>query len=411
MVLKFKMIRHRKKVAIFHPGRPNPSKPIITKKIPKPSLFKGPKTGLANVGTIFPFNKLDPSVRFMLQFTESSFSSRERIISSMQETMNRLIKYSMYKPYALLIKEKIHTCRPWIRKEQRLRMLLRRLVQSWILKKYGKRQLNTEDPVTMCEPEKPIQVFDVRLKGSYVFDLQTIKKTIEEDLLYSEWMFPKPKSPKNPFTNLSFTCGQIIQLIKSIKQHGISSWILEAYRSANYDIDIFLMRYSIPIRLHGLKGLIRNKNSDELQEFLIEFIEESYDYHEIQYTSYLNILKWAVLNAIDDPYMIKWINLFKKYHEYIILNGKECQQKDDILDETQPLLEDSTNIARLGRERLKTTSPPVQTPNRTPLLSHALTLTGVILSGDVIRRITPISYGVTLLEASSLLSEEDENIE
>jgi hypothetical protein len=409
------MLQQRKKCVVFHPGRlsrPNRPKRLIPKKIPKPSLFKGPKTGLANVGTILPLHKFDPSIGFMLQFTGSSFSSRQDSISSMRETMVRLGKYPLYRPYAMMIKEKIHVYRPWIRKEQRIRTLLRCLVRCWILKKYEKRKLNTEDPVTMCEPEKPVQVFDMRLKGSYTFDIQTIKKTIEEDLVYSEWMFPKPKSPKNPFTNLPFTCGQMIKLIDSINKYGTSSWILEAYKSSHYDTDNFLMHYSIPIRMHGLKSIIRNKTSDEFQEFLIEFIEESYEYHDIQYTSHLNILKWAVFHAIEDPYMKKWINIFKRYHEYSILNGKEDSQKDEFLDETQTLLDDSVSIAKLGRERLNSISR-VQTPARAPVqspLQQPTLLAGVVLNGSVIQRINTTSYAITILSTLSLNSEEDDCI-
>jgi hypothetical protein len=396
--------RPKLRIAVFHPGklqRRNPSK-----KIRKPSLVQGSKNNLAKVGSLIPFQKLNPSVRGMLQFAKHDFSSREHILSAMREGIARLGKYTLYKPYALLIKEQIHICRPWIRCEQRVRTRFRNLIRIWILKRYKNRRLNTEDPVTLAVPEKPVNVFDVRLRGSYVFDLETIKKVLEEDLVYSEWMFPKTRQPKNPFTNLPFTCAQLIELIKSINNYGTSSWILEGYKTSHYNTDKFLRNYSIPIQLHGLNSIIRNKTSDEFQEFLTEFIEDSYDYHQIQFTSHLNILKWAVIHAANDPYMKRWISLFKKYHEHSILYGKYDQSKYDYLDATQELLEDSANLARLGRERL---APPSRTSAsvQSPILTSRIVLTGVVLSGGVIQRIVNIP-NTTLLQASTFYSDEDE---
>jgi len=86
----------------------------------------------------------------------------------------------------------------WFIMEQKYKIAFKKLLNHWLYNKYKDRKLNTEDPVTLQEPENPVHVFDVNRRGMYIFEASCLKKRIETELMYSEWLFPEPKHPKNP---------------------------------------------------------------------------------------------------------------------------------------------------------------------------------------------------------------------
>jgi hypothetical protein len=245
----------------------------------------------------------------------------------------------------------------WYNKDQSLRYSFKKLVTIWRTKRYSARYLNTEDPGTLSPPIKRIDLYDTRTRGTYVFEASTLKRTMEADLGYSNWLFPEPNHPKHPLTNLVFTEGQRVKILYELRKLNKTSWILEAYQDCTWNLDDFRQQYYVKLKLTGLESIIRNPSGEELQELLEEFIEEHYDYHEINYLSHLSILRWAIKYSITDTYMLEWIQCFKKYYTLELLYGKpqvlnNPELVDPIYDTSLLLLENTSELARLGKKRL-----------------------------------------------------------
>jgi hypothetical protein len=246
----------------------------------------------------------------------------------------------------------------WFEKEQRCRVHFLQLLQHWLYKRYKDRMLNTTDPVTMITPQVPIYLFDVKRRGSYVFEASCLKKRIESELFYSEWMFPQPKHPKNPLTNLEFTESQRISLLHNLREKQYGSWIYEAYRIHGWNLETLKLQYAIPLKLESLNDLIRNPTCDDTIEYLQEFIEKQYRIHKLfkAMKKDHHVLNWGAEYAIDTPYIRTWLKIFKKYYSYTIshsidehddINQEDLKYIETIEDETKLLLVDTISILEL----------------------------------------------------------------
>jgi hypothetical protein len=202
----------------------------------------------------------------------------------------------------------------WIATEQRVRTAMRRLTYLWLQKKYGKRFLNDDDPWTLAPPGKPIRIFDMKSRGVYQFEAHSIKKHMELALGYSEWMFPKPSTPKNPCTNIELSDGQLTTILKGLRSHGYGSWMIEAFSASRWDIKLFGIDNTVQLKLFGFEQLIKSQ-SPEMIELLEDFVEFQHEANIPTKEHILTALLWATSHKLNEPYMKQWISLFHEYHK------------------------------------------------------------------------------------------------
>lgn len=246
----------------------------------------------------------------------------------------------------------------WAKKEQNVRTQMRKLVAIWLRKRYGSRMLNTEDPATMAEPDKPILIFDSKARGSYVFEASTMKRQLEENLGYCKWLVSEPQAPKNPLTNLRFHTGQITEIFRQLAIYGSSSWILEGFKEHHYNLNDFLEFFRHSLRMRTVEHCRKNPICEDTQEFVEEFIEDEFEYHDIHYNSTLTILKWALKNKTELKYVQTWINVWAEYYKMVILHGEETIRDNPRLidfthDMSYDLFQNMAMIQKLGRMRLE----------------------------------------------------------
>jgi hypothetical protein len=247
----------------------------------------------------------------------------------------------------------------WFAKEQKYRFIFLKLLQRMIYHKYKNRLLNTEDPVTLMTPKKPIYVFDIKQRGTYVFEASCLKKHIESELTYSEWLFPLGKHPKNPLTNLEFTETQRLSILQNIRGLNYGSWSFEAYRELKWNLIQFKTQYHIPLKLVALNDLVNNTSSDETIIYLQEFIDKNFYIHPsiCNYADILFFVKWGVEHAMYTDYMKKWLQLYKKWYTYVIkysvdeeyLSDNDFLFKKDIENQSYILFGDDTSITNLSK--------------------------------------------------------------
>jgi hypothetical protein len=337
----------------FHPGYTTPKKLKLKRRI-STSPFQPPTPFL------LPIESIEEPYR--IQYLMHSYSIRP--IFQRIDTNAALVtfyeKNELLQPYLPIVKQTNARIEYWSFRNQFLRTTFKYLAQRWLYRRYRGRYLNTIDFVTLDEPKRVVEVYDSRAKGSYVFEAASIRRSIQDYLSFTDWLFPDPQHPKNPWTNCPFTIAQLQTIICGLYSHQLTSTFLECFKQCKWNLTEYTIRYKVPIKMEGLKHMIRDTRSEEYLELMGEFIEDEFEYHEIDFTSHLIILKWAAKQCPDDPYMAKWIAQFEQYHRVCILNGSRVLDRaDDVFDRvhdaTYALFLKNAEVARLGRMRLLAT--------------------------------------------------------
>lgn len=348
----------------FHPG-------IFPKQKPKHKrcLVKSSPSPLA-VGPFIPLSKIPADLRLQFLFMKKGITNRYEFLESEKESIRHLKLYSVTCKFDTeKYENRLKRLRFWVRKDQQVRSMMRRLLQVWLYKKYGKRFINTEDPATLMAPRIPVYVFDPKMRGTYQFDAHSLRKCIQMNLTFTDWMFPNPSPPKNPLTNLPFTMPQILRIFQQLRAANTTCWWIEAYNQTKFSLDIMKRVFNIPLKLNSLTELIRNHSSEEYIEYLQEFIEEQFDAHDIDFTAHLTILKWAASRLPNDPYMVEWGKAMYEFKKVRILYVIPDAVIDHILIDplypiTLRLFNKTGEIARLGRLRLDSIPKAVPPPSQ-----------------------------------------------
>ena len=347
----------------FHPGIfPNP-KPKVKKCLVKNSI-------LSKVGPLIPLNTLPPDLRICFLFLQKGIQNRYKYLESEKESIRELYLCRLNVNIDILKYEnRLKRLRFWVRKDQLVKSALRRFVQIWLYKRYMNHFINTEDPATLTVPKHPIYVYDSTIKGTYIYDAFSLRKSIQMNLTFTDWMFPEPAPPKNPLTNLPFTMPQVLRILEQLRAANATTWWIEAYYQSKFNLDVIKKVFCIPLKLNSLTEMVRNRSGEEYTEYLEEFIEEQFDAHDIEFNSYLTILKWAAARLPNDSYMLEWAKAmyeFKKVH--ILYSIPESVTDHILIDHLYPLtlglFNKTREIARLGRLRLDSIPKAVPPPSQ-----------------------------------------------
>jgi hypothetical protein len=250
------------------------------------------------------------------------------------------------------LREKEH----WLLLESKCRTAFRILVSRWLFKRYSNRMVNTEDPATLSEPVQPIYVFDASARGTYVFEASSLRKSMERDLNYCDWLFPEPFHPKNPLTNLPFHMGHRIYILQQLRAYNQGSWILESYSQVKWNLKVFRDIFMVPLKTRALQDICRNPTSEETIDYMSEFIEDHYDYHEIHRPEILTVLKWAIKHTPTHEYMLEWLDAFKHFYSIQIIYGEHYIENNYTIQTrlygtTEQLFKQIKTINRLAKLR------------------------------------------------------------
>jgi hypothetical protein len=201
-------------------------KKIIKKKINTPpyqcqypapvfTLYKGPRWSIPKSSHVsdsikYKFSLLDTKTSFReIKFKIAEYIRNLRFTFLDNEQWNPPQSSSFYKKQEAEWKK----VRFLYSKIFKLRKALDPLILNWQIKKCIRNCKNTEDPVTMDIPKNPVRVIDFKNRISFLYEAASLKRVIENRLLFSDYMFPEPKTPVNLLTNQSFTYGQLISII------------------------------------------------------------------------------------------------------------------------------------------------------------------------------------------------------
>jgi len=135
-----------------------------------------------------------------------------------------------------------------------------------------KKQINTEDIVTLEVPRKPVYVVNFSKRCTYVYEAETLRRTINNKLLTSEWMFENPQYPLNILSNEPLTTGQCISIYNQLKSYGVFSWIFDRFRSCDFCLNKFKMRFRPQLKVEAIESHFRNEIENS-KETVMEFFE------------------------------------------------------------------------------------------------------------------------------------------
>lgn len=154
------------------------------------------------------------------------------------------------------------------------------LINRWRINKCIKNVKNLEDPVTLDAPNKLVRVLDFPRRLSYIFEASTLRKTIESRITHSDYMFPNPLAPINPFTNSPFTRGQLLSIITQCKKLGEFSWILDRLYGSDGDLVLFALRFRQPLKILAIENHFKG-SVDKYIEEVLDFFQVEADRDEL----------------------------------------------------------------------------------------------------------------------------------
>jgi hypothetical protein len=200
-------------------------------------------------------------------------------------------------------------------KNQRLRQLFKTLLTKWRTQRL--RLANDNDPITLSKPVIPITIYSFELGIKYVYEAETLARDIHKKLLNNDGMFPNPVFPKNTLTNVEYTVAQLLSIWERCKKSGLTSWAFEAFRDVKFDIDKFLLHHNRILRVNAMRAVLNNPDDVDYIDTLFDFIMLHHDYHDIKPVEVT--YKRFVKSYPDEPIIILWRNLCRKWYEASIL--------------------------------------------------------------------------------------------
>jgi hypothetical protein len=135
-----------------------------------------------------------------------------------------------------------------------------------------KKQINTEDIVTMEVPKKPVYVINYTERCTYVYEAETMRRSINTKLLMSDWMFETPQYPVNPLSNEPFTTGQLLSIYNQMKEYGSFSWIFDRFKACTFNLKLFKLRFKQQLKIEAIESHFKNEHVNS-KETIFDFFE------------------------------------------------------------------------------------------------------------------------------------------
>ena len=204
---------------------------------------------------------------------------------------------------------------------------------------------NTCDPVTLDIPVKPVYVLDYAKSLCYVYEASTLRKTIENRILFSDYMFPEPKPPVNLLSNEPFTRGQLFSIIDACKSQGEFSWILDRFKKVcECDLRRFEKRFKQDIKIEAIHTYFKSQK-EYAKDTVIDYFESYADSLGLDDTAieiFTNLYTKYLVKNKGHSYVNQWICLTKQY--YIASEMKDLLELSRINMESSRLIRQAEKV-------------------------------------------------------------------
>jgi hypothetical protein len=194
----------------------------------------------------------------------------------------------------------------------KMQKIMKPLVFRWQVRKCLRNCKNVEDPITLEIPKNPVTIIDFSKRISFVYEANSLKKTIENRLLFSDYMFPEPMAPLNLLTNEPFTLGQIISIIQQCKKHGYVSWVIDSFKSLNLNLQLFSFHNKQKLKIEAIKAFFK-KPSYLIRDIVIDYFNLESDYCDLPDSQIARFIV-AYDSTPDMPIVQHWIGVTRDYY-------------------------------------------------------------------------------------------------
>jgi hypothetical protein len=211
------------------------------------------------------------------------------------------------------------------------RYLLKPLIFRWRIAKCIKNVKNTEDPITLEIPNKPVIVIDIKKKISFVYEARSIRKAIENKILFSDYMFTEVQAPINILTNKPFKYNELLSVIQQCKKHGECSWILDDLKKYNCDLHLFGVYNRQRLNIEAIECFFK-KSRVILRETVVDFFRIKAELCSLPYDKEDKFIE--MYDAFGSSQIVeRWIGLTREYYIAKELNNVELLMKNVIKTE------------------------------------------------------------------------------
>lgn len=203
-------------------------------------------------------------------------------------------------------------------KNQRLRWIVRKWIAR-VRAKILRRKLIGETDFFSLNPipeNQRIYIQDIKNKCTYVFNAYSIIKSIQTQLKYSNYGFPEPKMPINPYTNIPFGVHQISSIISQCANvfmlvHKFFPVLIIKFRTAFYDINRFLRNEKTQLQISAAISFFNNKYDTEVNIVLVETYDELMNEFQTKPRGYIQGRRCLCNKTIQD--YDKWVDILTSY--------------------------------------------------------------------------------------------------
>jgi hypothetical protein len=198
---------------------------------------------------------------------------------------------------------------------------------------------NTTDIVTMEVPKVPIHVIDWQRRQRYVFEAATLMRDITCRLLSHDGMFESPQPPRNPYTNIPFTQGQLISVWNSLGHATVlASSAFPLFYKSHFCMERFTIEHFTYLKLNALKKTMQETNSYDYKDYMTDFASNAYIQEGVVFDT--AAFSYCLDKFPQHPLLLQWKQLCYRFYEAGILYGTNAKPvKDEILDDTVELLD------------------------------------------------------------------------
>jgi hypothetical protein len=127
-----------------------------------------------------------------------------------------------------------------------------------------------------------VRIVDYDSKSVYIFHVSTIHRCCVSSLLYSSYGIASPQIPKNPYTNLPWKYGQMLELCRQINTiyaslHAFSNPMLISYMLSDYNLKQFTAVNTQYLRIAAAESMFKNVSDPDSQETYLETLDGLFD--------------------------------------------------------------------------------------------------------------------------------------
>jgi len=208
----------------------------------------------------------------------------------------------------------------------RARWSFRKLLLIWKWKRC--RQINEDDPMTLEPVKEEIKLCDLQNKAIYTFEAKSLWRVWRINLLHHDGVFPEPKMPTNPLTNLPLSLLQVHMAFQCLRKKGYMDWVLDSFQACHYDLMLWQRKFGTPLKVESLNSIFEDKASFDRFDMLMDFAELQHDYHGIDFPK--KMFDWIFSSHQVDEYAEMWIKACKKFYveKYTTTDKDELEEME-----------------------------------------------------------------------------------